>query len=150
MRSRTVTVPEKSGPAEGWSIYRLDFKAVLVLWVPVLFYAGMIFFLSSQSLDFIGEGPFPQWDKVAHGTEYGLFCFLLLRTLRWTFPRAAIPTLAVWAVLIAVAYGASDEFHQAFVPHRDSDVFDVLADGGGASFVSAVWVLWNKKKPNTP
>jgi len=118
--------------------------------MPVLLYAGMIFHLSSQSLDFIGEGPFPQWDKVAHGTEYGLFTLLLLRALRATFPWAVTRTVAVWAVLIAVAYGASDEFHQAFVPHRDSDVFDVLADGGGASLVSAVWVLWNKRKPNTP
>jgi len=118
--------------------------------MPVLLYAGMIFTLSSQPLDFIGEGPFPQWDKVAHGAEYGLFSYLLLRALRGTFPRAVTPAVAVWAVLIAVAYGASDEFHQAYVPHRDSDVSDVLADGGGASLVSAAWALWNKKKPGTP
>jgi VanZ family protein len=122
---------------------------VSIFWMPVLLYAGMIFYLSSQPLDFIHEGPFPHWDKVAHGTEYGLFCYLLLRALRGTFPRPVTPALAALAVLIAVAYGASDEFHQAFVPYRDSDVFDVVADAGGASLVSAVWVLWNKKKPNT-
>jgi VanZ family protein len=110
----------------------------------------MIFILSSQSLDFIGQGPFPQWDKFAHATEYALFCFLLLRALRKAFPRAVSPAIAVSAVLIAVAYGASDEFHQSFVPHRDSEVFDVLADGGGAILVSWVWVLWNKRKPDTP
>ena len=128
----------------------MGLKAFWTVWGTVLLYAGLIFILSSQPLDFIGEGPFPQWDKLAHATEYGLFCFLLLRASRKAFPRAVAPAIAVSAVLIAVAYGASDEFHQAFVPHRDSDVFDVLADGGGASLVSLAWVLWNKKKPNTP
>lgn len=106
----------------------------------------MIFFLSSQPLDFIGQGPFPQWDKFAHAAEYGFLCYLLLRALRGTFPMAQTRSLAVWAVLIAVSYAASDEVHQAFVPHRDSDVLDILADGGGASIVSAVWIFWNKKK----
>ncbi len=106
----------------------------------------MIFYLSSQSLDFIGEGPFPQWDKVAHATEYGLFCFLILRALGGTFSNILKLTIAISAVLIAVAYGASDEFHQSFVPGRDSDIFDVMADGGGASLVSAIWFFLNRKK----
>lgn len=114
--------------------------------MPVLFYAALIFYLSSQSLDFVGEGPFPQWDKVAHATEYGLFSFLILRALGGTFPNTLKLTLAISAVLIAVAYGASDEFHQSFVPGRDSDLFDVMADGGGASLVSAIWLFWNGKK----
>jgi len=113
------------------------------LWAPVLLYGGLIFYLSSQPLDFVGEGPFPQWDKVAHATEYGLFCFLILRALRGTFPRARLSVLAAWAVVITVAYGASDEFHQAFVPQRDSDIFDLFSDGSGASLVSAIWWFWN-------
>jgi VanZ family protein len=92
-------------------------------------------------MDFIDFGPFSRWDKVAHGTEYGLFCLLLLRGLRGTFPSARGSTIAVWAVLIAAAYGASDEFHQSFVPGRDPDVFDFLADTGGATVVSVIWYL---------
>lgn len=122
-----------------------DFKAVLVLWTPVLVYAGMIFFLSSQSLDFVGEGPFPQWDKVAHGTEYGLFCLLILRALRGTCPKARLSVIAAWAVLITASYGASDEFHQSFVPHREADIFDLLADGGAASLVSAIWFYRSRR-----
>jgi VanZ family protein len=112
--------------------------------VPVLLYGALAFYLSSLPLDFIGQGPFPQWDKVAHASEYGLFCYLILRALRGSFPKTVPRVIAVAAVLIAVAYGVSDEFHQAFVPSRDSEFTDVLADGGGASLVSAIWFLWSR------
>ena len=45
-------------------------------------------------------------------------------------------------VLAVLAYGVSDELHQAFVPRRSPDVMDVLADlaGGalGAGLAAAV------------
>jgi len=107
----------------------------------VVLFAAAIFYLSSQSLDFVGAGPFPQWDKFAHATEYGLFCFLVLRAMRGTFPEARTSSIALWALLIVVSYGASDEFHQSFSPHRDADILDLLADGGGATLVSAIWLL---------
>jgi len=116
--------------------------------MPVLVFAGMIFYLSSQSLDFITEDPFPHWDKVVHATEFGLFCFLNLRALRGTFPKAAMPAIAAWAILIAVSYGASDEFHQAFVPGRESDLLDLLADAGGAFLASTLWFYRSLRRPS--
>lgn len=136
--------PRKPRPAGERSIRPSDSKAIVILWVPVFLYAALVFYLSSLPLGFIGEGPFPHWDKVAHGIEYGLFCLLILRALRGTFPKTVPRAIAVSAVVIAVAYGASDEFHQAFVPTRDSEFIDLLADGGGASLVSAIWFLWNR------
>jgi len=35
-------------------------------------------------------------------------------------------------LLFTIIYGATDEIHQYFVPNRDSDVFDWLADVVGA------------------
>jgi len=81
---------------------------------------------------------------LAHGTVFGLFCFLSLRAFRGTFPKARISSIAVWAVLMTVAYGATDEFHQIFVPSRDSDVLDLAADGAGALVVSAIWYRWGR------
>ncbi|HSH41142.1 MAG TPA: VanZ family protein, partial [Arenicellales bacterium] len=41
---------------------------------------------------------------------------------------------ARWLALgLAVLYGISDEWHQSFVPGREPDVLDVLADGVGAA-----------------
>ena len=40
---------------------------------------------------------------------------------------------ALAAVLVATLYGISDEAHQAFVPGRYPDRFDVLADCVGAT-----------------
>ena len=44
------------------------------------------------------------------------------------------------AVVVAVVYGISDEWHQHFVPGRTSDVLDLLADAVGASL--SVVLLW--------
>jgi VanZ family protein len=48
------------------------------------------------------------------------------------------------AVLIVVAYGGTDEYHQAFVDGRTSELADVVADatGGVLAVVAArVWVI---------
>lgn len=38
-----------------------------------------------------------------------------------------------WAIGIATAYGALDEFHQSFVAGRDSSLFDLAVDFTGAA-----------------
>ena len=48
------------------------------------------------------------------------------------------------AWLLTVLYGASDEFHQWFVPGRFCDFQDWLADGVGASLVIGGWVLYQR------
>jgi VanZ family protein len=109
-------------------------------WGPVLLWAAWIFYLSSQS-----HPPVPSWllpegsDKVLHGWEYGLLGLLCFRAFR----RAAGPWAAeralVLAILSATLYGLSDELHQAFVPDRTADLFDLLADGIGAA--AGAWGL---------
>lgn len=34
----------------------------------------------------------------------------------------------LWSAIITIIYGASDEFHQYFVPNRSSEIQDWLAD----------------------
>jgi VanZ family protein len=46
------------------------------------------------------------------------------------------------AIVLAIAYGVSDEFHQRFVPGRSSDVYDVLADAEGAAAAAlGAWAI---------
>ena len=104
-------------------------------------YAGLIFFLSSQS-----SFPVPKeiwnFDKVIHCVEYGVLAFLVARAVR-PADRAALWPAAV-AVWVAILYGVSDEFHQSFVPGRSSDVYDVVADSVGAALGAAVFTFHSR------
>jgi VanZ family protein len=104
----------------------------------VLAYAAVIFALSAQSnpLPFLPREILLQ-DKLLHGVEYAVLGGLLVRALRLAGLRPGVALVA--AVVIASAYGATDELHQAFVPGRSSEVADWLADTLGAT-VGAVLV----------
>ena len=71
-------------------------------------------------------------DVSLHGAAYFGLTVLLVRALargRWQAITAST-LLAAW--LIAVVYGASDEWHQSFVPSRHADLVDLQADAIGA------------------
>jgi VanZ family protein len=98
--------------------------------LPALAYAGLIFWLSHQ------PNPLPQLtldlsDKLLHAVEYAGLAGLLVLGLTHvgTF---GLRRAALLAVLLAATYGATDELHQAFVPHRDASALDWLADAVGA------------------
>jgi VanZ family protein len=93
-------------------------------WAPPLLWAAGIFALSSRSR--LPRAPWLLgWDKLQHGFAYALGGWLLARALRGS-PRAA-----TWALALGSLYGVSDELHQAWVPGRNSDLHDWLADTVG-------------------
>jgi hypothetical protein len=94
----------------------------LAPWGPVIVWAAVIFGLSSIPSLSSGLGT---WDEVlrkgAHITEYAILGALLLRAVgRWQ------P-----ALLLGIAYAATDEIHQHFVQGRHSSPFDVAFDACG-------------------
>ncbi len=102
----------------------------LVPWVPVAVWALLIFWLSATpELRFV---PDARLDlivrKLGHMGVFGTLALLLWSALATT--TAARPAV-VWAAVLALAYAASDEFHQGFTPGRDPSVRDVLIDGLG-------------------
>lgn len=112
-------------------------KRLIFLWGPVVFFAVLVFAVSSMSHP-MDKDPFKHFDKVAHITEYGLFALLLFRALNGTLHRKSFLLLAVFTILIILGYGISDEIHQYFVPARQSDIKDVIADGLGAAMAMTV------------
>ncbi len=135
-------------------------------WVAAVLWAAWIFFASTQGF---GSGhtshfiiPFLHWllpfaspatldalhlaiRKSAHVVEYFILSVLLWHAIRgegrqWQFRWALL------AVLIAAAYGASDEFHQMFVPGRGASVHDVLIDTCGAILAQFVVWLWVRRR----
>ncbi|MCP4406098.1 MAG: VanZ family protein [bacterium] len=114
----------------------------LWFWLPSIMYMSAIFFLSAQSNPQIG-GDTP--DYVLHALEYLLLALLLIRLLlsrphdRHDFAHWQRACLA--GMLLAVAYGVSDEFHQYFTPGRHCSLQDVLADSFGALLAYAAACL---------
>lgn len=106
---------------------------------PPLAVMGMIFALSHQPG---ADLPplFPHFDKLAHFSVYGLLAATLIAArqpqARQRRPKAA----ALAAVLCCLAYGIFDEFHQSFIPGRDSSVVDVVFDVLGGLTVSLAWL----------
>ncbi len=106
------------------------------LWLPPLLYMILIFSFSAES------SPMPEvtervWDKALHSVEYAGLAILLCRALTgeglgWLATVAA-------AALLTSLYGATDEWHQAFVPLRNSDVRDWVADTLGAALGAAIY-----------
>lgn len=99
--------------------------------VLALFWMAVLYHLSDQPAI---DAPmlFPGQDKLFHAIVYAVLGGLYLGLFR---PGpGGYAAQARWLALgLAVLYGISDEWHQAFVPGRDPDVLDVLADGVGAA-----------------
>ncbi len=119
-------------------------------WLPVLAYMGLIFYLSSKS-QFPVEVPdwMYYWDKFVHAAIFGFLGFLFLRA--WTqgkLPQATF-TAFFLTILFTALYGASDEFHQQFVPGRTPDIEDVIADTAGAIVVCIAVYAYHKYKVDT-
>lgn len=95
----------------------------LLGWLPAIGWAGLIFLLSS--LPTIPAPEVSNLDKVGHFVVY----LVLGALLATAAGRSGWPLWA--AVVLGVAYGATDEVHQMFVPGRSPSVQDWLADAAG-------------------
>jgi VanZ family protein len=111
-------------------------------WILVGLYAGAIFVLSSLS-DPPSPSPWdlPDLDKLYHFLEYGGLTFVLLHALKLAYPTSRAASLACWAVVLVIVYGALDEVHQAFTPNRTMSLYDLVANAAGAIGVASLW-LW--------
>jgi VanZ family protein len=99
---------------------------------------GMLFYVSSLSS--IPSPPGGLTDKHEHFFFYGILAALTLRALA----RGEWRRVTWWSVLGAIAissgYGVTDEFHQRFVPGRDYERLDMVADAIGSA--ASTGLLW--------
>lgn len=101
--------------------------------LPAILWATAIFVESAISNVTLPDLRFVPADKVGHLVLYLILCALVYRALKYQsrFPLLSKHAL-LCALLMACLYGASDEFHQSFVPNRDASLGDLAADSVGA------------------
>ena len=131
-----MAFPKSQAPSKKWLLIQY--------WIPVFLYCGIIIYLSSQSYPsrHLPSFLFGLSDKLVHGVEYGILGILLYRAFHQT--SGTIGSISL-AIICAVAFGISDEIHQWFVPHRQADTWDVLADTLGATLFVFAWIFLSKK-----
>lgn len=123
------------------------YRQLLLYWFPIIIYCLAIYFQSSNpSPEQVPDIPY--LDKGIHFCAYAILGALFLRALR-TLPVMKNQRVVLFlSILFAAMYGVSDEIHQYFVPYRDADIMDVLADTiGSVAGVFAYHKLIDRGRP---
>jgi VanZ family protein len=115
-------------------------RAVVLFWLPILVWAGVIFAFSATpnlrvaqaaDVDFVIR-------KAGHMFVFGVLAVLIWRALAYSAVRRAM----VWSWVLTAAYAASDEFHQSFTSGRHPSPVDVAIDSVGALLFLLALALW--------
>jgi hypothetical protein len=128
IRSGPMTLALRWGPALAWMV--------------LIFAASS---LSSEALESAGSAkasrsaPIVVNQVTAHLIEFGVLAALLYRALSY---RKGLFVQWVVVVVATTAYGASDEFHQSFVPGRYPSWLDIGFDTVGAILGSSAVLAW--------
>jgi VanZ family protein len=86
--------------------------------------------------------------KGAHLTEYAILAVLLWRGFRWgrVGVRQSLWPQAASALALAIAFAATDEWHQSFIASRGPSPVDVLIDSCGAALGLALrWAFGDRQ-----
>lgn len=120
---------------------RSAWSAAALLW------AAAIFALSSRPAEATGPEPF-LLGVLRNGVHAPLYAFLGAFLLLAFVPRnergpGVGSRWIALALLLALLFGGSDEWHQSLVPGRHPSLLDLATDGFGAAFGASVvrWAL---------
>lgn len=121
-------------PASHSSSARKDapgFRPERLWWVAAV--AATIFLASSRAQ--VASPGISNFDKIAHFSVYGLLATLVCRSGRgWRGAAAALVAVSL--------FGATDEWHQSFVPGRSTELADWMADTLGALTAISLYAGW--------
>jgi VanZ family protein len=81
-------------------------------------------------------------DKQGHSIAYMGLAVTVGRALAGGISTGVRLPAAAGALVIASAYGATDEWHQSFVPGRSADIHDWFADTIGAALGAGACWAW--------
>jgi len=110
--------------------------------VPLLAYAVLVLGVSSiPNLKSPDVPAFLPLDKVAHFVEYAVLAFLALRSVERLVRKCAV----AWTFAFAAVFAVVDEYHQKFIPGRQFDVVDLVADLAGAAMALVLILIIRRR-----
>ncbi len=117
---------------------KLSIKNTILRWLPAVAWMALIFWLSAQP-----DLPRPASNllnlvlrKCAHFGAYAVLALCYLYALRGT---GSVASQGWLALMLAVMYAISDEYHQSWTPRRYPSATDVLIDSAGAITAVSLW-----------
>ncbi len=142
MRSNGASV-SKLPLLRRWA-FRIGFSVALAGWMTLIFY------LSSLPVEQVSRvRPYDSYIIYQLGDLRSILAHLLLFGMLASFIQATVWSwttftnfsfrLTLGAIILTALYGVSDEFHQSFVPLRQTDPLDLLADILGATCGILIW-----------
>jgi VanZ family protein len=121
------------------------FKNFLFYWLPVFIYCLLIYIQSSYP----SSEKIPSilyFDKILHFAAYAFLGGLLLRALKTLPKKNNLKLVMTLSIVLSALYGISDEIHQHYVPSRNADVIDAMADIIGSIFGVYIYQsIWTKR-----
>ena len=115
----------------------------LKFWLPVILWAGIIFWFSSipdlesgLKQDFILR-------KIALILEFAFLTILLIRATKQE--NLSIKKAITFSIIIAFFYALSDEYHQTFVLNRQGTLRDAGIDSIGILITGLMWYIKSRK-----
>ena len=115
-------------------------RSTPLYWLPTLAYMALIWTLSSIPRVVAPVVIFKMQDKVVHLIEYAILAILCCYSVARTRPRWKTPAVFLLSAFAATLWGAIDEWHQSFVPNRNADLMDAVADALGAIIGCALFL----------
>ena len=132
-----------------------DWGGLVWYWLPLLAYAMVIVYVSSLSVPkqelvvilnvvnaFVpAKGDIFSLinDKMYHVIEYALLAVLVYRALRYSLTERTEISIGLLTIVAVVLFGCSDEIHQWFVPLRNTEGWDLMADALGGLIGVNLW-----------
>lgn len=107
-------------------VFKTNKKLIILFSLITIGWIGLIYVELSQSPPKI-LGEIEGLDKIAHFAAYSVLGIMILAMLTLIDTYKKIPVLPITVLLVLVA-GVFDEFHQSFVPERNADGWDLVAD----------------------
>jgi VanZ family protein len=117
----------------------------------LVFYLGLIFFMSSRPYLQLPGPDMKSLDKLAHGGEYFLLGLLLFAAIGRGLSRSRLGTF-LFLLAVGASIGALDEIFQSYIPGREMSIYDWLSDVTGAALSTslAVYFRLSKRSPAKP
>lgn len=109
-------------------------------WIPALVAACVVFALSSIPGQRIPALSIPHIDKVAHACIYSVLGGTIALGLHKGYGIRSMTRIVLTSMALGAVYGATDEIHQLWTPHRSFELLDALADLIGSLLGSIAYV----------